>query len=172
MNRTTGPDFLLDRRTVRRYTSLPVPRATLDELCEAARWAPSGVNNQPWRFVTVEAREKLDELAGFTKYAKILNTCTAAIAVFLDTSKIYHREKDIQSIGAALENILLAAHARGLGGCWLGEILNRRQEVEQALGVLPEMELMAVVALGHPDPEDTSTRKGRVELDELILGRF
>jgi nitroreductase len=163
---------LFDRRTVRHFTDEPVSRATLDELCEAARWAPSGINNQPWRFVTVESKDKLVELAGLTKSAKVLKSCTAAIAVFLDTPKIYHRDKDVQSIGAALENILLAAHTKGLGSCWLGEILNRRKEAERVLNADNTLELMAVVALGYPDPDDTSPRTGRTGLDSLIVGRL
>jgi nitroreductase len=164
--------WLLERKTVRRFTDKPVSRETLDQLCEAARWAPSGVNNQPWRFVTVESGQTLSEVAACTKYSKILENCTAAIAVFLDTAKLYHREKDIQSIGAALENMLLAAQALGLGGCWLGEILNRRDEVERILHVDSSLELMAVVALGYPDPAESAPRKGRVELEDLIVGRF
>ncbi len=166
---------ILERKSVRRYTDEPVGEETLSTLVEAARWAPSGLNNQPWRFVTIESREKLDEVAGFTKYAKILNNSTAAIGVFLDTSTIYHREKDIQSIGAAIENILIAAEALGVGACWLGEILNRREEVEKALEVAPTLELMAVIALGHPPETDegsNAARKGRLPSETLIVGKF
>jgi nitroreductase len=163
---------ICERRSVRNFDDRPVGRETLDRLLEAARWAPSGLNNQPWRFATVESPEMLDRLAGFTKYGKILRGAKAAVAVFLDTETVYSRDKDIQGVGAAVENLLLAAHALGLGACWLGEILNRRAEVEQALGVPPTLELMAVVALGHPVAGARQARRERLPLDKLIVGRF
>ncbi len=163
---------LLERRSIRRFTPDPVGPEILGALLEAARWAPSGLNNQPWRFVTVEKREKLDELAGFTKYNKILISSTAAIAVFIDTEKIYHREKDIQSIGAAIQNILLAAHGMGVGSCWLGEILNRGPEVGKALGAKENHELMAVIALGFPFEEELRGPRKRVPLKDLLIGSF
>lgn len=159
------------RRSVRVYDVRPVPRETLDALIEAARWAPSGLNNQPWRFVTIEKGETLEELAKLTKYGKILRGAGAAVAVFLDTGSLYNRTKDLQGVGAALQNLLLAAHGAGLGACWLGEILNRREEVERALGVSSGMELMAVVTLGYPKKDAKAGRRDRLPLESLIIGR-
>ena len=161
--------YIETRRSVRRYTDEPVTRETLEALVEAARWAPSGLNNQPWRFITIESREVLDNLAALTKYSRILKSAPAAIAVFIDTSRIYHREKDIQSIGAAIENLLLAAHSYGLGACWLGEILNRHEEVENLLEAPIQLELMAVIALGYPLDDEPPAAKNRYPLDEIIV---
>lgn len=167
-----GLQLLLTRRSIRSFDKRPVARETLDQLLEAARWAPSGLNNQPWRFVTVQTADMRERLAQCTKYGRILRQAPAAVAVFLDTSSLYHREKDIQGIGAAVQNLLLAAHALGLGACWLGEILNRRAEVEAALQTPPELELMAVVAVGHPDPDARAPHPDRLPLERLIAGRF
>ncbi|TAL18295.1 nitroreductase family protein [bacterium] len=161
-----------ERRSVRRFSPEPVGPEILDALVSAAHWAPSGMNNQPWRFVTIEKREVLDLLASFTKYSKILNNCTGAIAVFIDTKSIYHREKDLQSIGAAVQNMLLAAHGLGVGACWLGEILNRRKEVEKTLKVDENLELMAVVAVGFPEESELRAKRQRLPLEKLIAGRF
>ena len=73
------------------------------------------------------------------------------------------------SIGACIQNILLAAESLGIGAVWLGEILNRRDDVNGILGIEDENELMAVIALGHSDEEPRSTRK---ETESLMLSCF
>ena len=158
------------RRSVRRFRPDPVPPEVVTALLDAARWAPSGLNNQPWRFVIVESPGMRERLAACTKYGRVLRSAPLAVAVFLNTESSYHREKDIQAIGAAIQNLLLEAHSRGLGACWLGEILRRRQEVEAALEVPPELELMAVVAVGHPEPGAHGS-PNRLPLEDLIVGR-
>lgn len=163
---------ILSRKSVRAFGEKTVSRETLDELIEAARWAPSGMNNQPWRFATIESREMMEKLSGYSKYARLIRSAPAAIAVFLDNDSVYNRTKDIQGIGAATENILLAAHALGLGACWIGEILNRREDVEKALETGPNLELMALVIVGYPDASAHEGIRRRTDFDKLIAGRY
>jgi nitroreductase len=94
-------------------------------------------------------------LAQFTKYAAIIKNAPLAICVFLDNSATYNRDKDIMAVGAAIENMLLAAGERGLATCWLGEILNRSGEVQAYLKTDPDYELMAVITVGYSDEEVT-----------------
>ncbi len=138
------------RRCIREYTDQPVSVEHLDLMIEAARWAPSGLNNQPWRFMKVTNRELIKRLSQFTRYRGLIAGAPAVIVVFLDHGQMYDRTKDIQSVGAAIQNMLLAAHNAGLGACWVGEILNRKKEVEGLLRVPSDFELMAVVTVGHP----------------------
>ncbi len=165
-------DLIVSRRSIRDFEEAPVGRAELDLLLKAAQWAPSGMNNQPWRFVTIETRETMDRLAELTKYGMLFKKAPAAVAVFLDNASVYNKVKDIQGVGAALENILLAAHSLGLGACWTGEILNRGGDVEALLDVAPSMELMAVVLVGHPKTGAHEGTRNRKPLENLILGRF
>jgi nitroreductase len=155
------------RRSVRHYTGRPVGREQLLEIIKAGTWAPSGLNNQPWRFVIVTNGDVRAKLARQTKYDFIIEKAPACIAVFLDKSAMYHEVKDHLAMGACIENMLLAAHALGLGAVWLGEILRNADAVRRLLGVSDTMELMAVVALGHPEERKrTSTRK---EISEALL---
>jgi nitroreductase len=153
------------RRSIRQYTAQPVDREQLIEIIKAGTWAPSGLNNQPWRFVIirdVEARFKLSE---FTKYRKIIEAAPACIAVFIDSKAMYHDTKDHQAMGACIQNMLLTAHALGLGAVWLGEILKNADNIRAFLELPQEMELMAVVAIGHPAAGSrTSHRKGIAEV--------
>ncbi|GAB6061369.1 nitroreductase family protein [Deferrisoma palaeochoriense] len=159
------------RRSVRRFRPDRVPADLIDRLLDAARWAPSGLNNQPWRFVVVEDAGVREQLAGCTKYGRILRAAPLAVAVFLNTETSYHREKDIQGVGAALQNLLLEAHNLGLGACWLGEILNQRERVEEILGVPAHLELMAVVAVGYPEG-DRHGNPERLPVEDLVVARF
>ncbi len=158
------------RRSVRNYTDQPVERSLLLEIIKAGSWAPSGLNNQPWRFVIVLDKGMKSRLAGLTKYSRVVESAPAAIAVFIDHEAMYHDVKDHQSIGACLQNMLLAAHAMGLGAVWLGEILKSAVNVRELFGLPERFELMAVVAMGHPEKRDLSSN--RRETEELILKEF
>ncbi len=152
-------EAITNRRSVREFTGEPVSDAELDRLLEAARWAPSGLNNQPWRFMKVPDRSTIVEISNMTKYRGVVAGASALIAVFLDSLDMYDRTKDLMSAGAAIENILLAATDAGLGACWLGEILARRSDVEAVLEVSDDLELVAVIAIGRPsDRERTGVR--------------
>jgi nitroreductase len=155
------------RRSIRQYTDKPVAREQLIEVIKAGTWAPSGRNNQPWRFVLVQSSEARKELAKHTKYHTIIEQAGACIAVFADKSAMYSEVKDHQALGACLQNMLLAAHALGLGAVWLGEILKKADEVRKLLGLSGDMELMAVVALGHPLSRKHSSE--RKDVSEVLI---
>lgn len=160
-----------ERRSVRKFTPEPVGREDLLAILEAGRWAPSGKNGQPWRFLAIGAGDpRQAALAGLTRHTPMVASAGALIAVFLDKSAMYNQVKDHQSAGAVIQNMLLAAHALGLGAVWLGEILNREPEVLAALALDPGVyELMAVIVLGRPAEAGTSSRK---PLDDLMLEPF
>ncbi len=138
------------RRSIRKYTDQPVTRDQLREIIRAGTMAPSGLNNQPWRFVTIQKKDLKSGLAALTKYSHIIEQAPACIVVFIDKEAMYHETKDHQAMGACIQNILLAAHGMGLGGVWLGEILKSAKEVRELCGLAGQYELMAVVALGCP----------------------
>jgi len=159
-------EAIRQRRSIRRFTPEPVSLAEMEAILDAGRWAPSGLNNQPWRFLVVRPGEpRQDELERHTKYAHLVRGAQALFCVFLDREVIYNRAKDLQSIGACLQNMLLAVHALGLGGVWLGEIINQEPEVTRALGFDERsLELMAVLAVGRPDQKGSSERKPLADL--------
>jgi len=156
------------RRTIRNYTSKEVEKGLLDAVLEAGRWAPSGKNGQPWRFIVIGDQKIKEALSQCTRYGSIIDQAPVAIAVFLDSQSSYDRTKDLQAIGACMENMLLVAYSLGLGASWQGEILNRRAEVEKLLGVPADYELMAVLTLGFPASSDQlSSRRALREIAYL-----
>lgn len=81
------------------------------------------------------------------------------VVVFLDKSHSYHYIKDVQSCGAFIQNIMLAAHSLNIGSCWIGEILSQSKNVNMLLGIADNMELMGIVTLGYYDVKSVTTRK-------------
>lgn len=152
------------RRSVREFTGERVSDGDVRNIVDAARWAPSGLNNQPWRFMIVRGGEK-DGLCEFTKCRGIIKGADAAVIVLLDESSCYDRTKDLQSVGACIQNMLLEAFALGLGAVWVGQILNEKEGVQRYLKT--EYELMAVVALGWP--KNNGEESDRKALSELIV---
>lgn len=155
------------RRSVRQFTDEPVKKDQLHEIIKAGTWAPSGLNNQPWRFATVVDKDTRLKIARLTKYRRVIEGAPALITVFVDRKAMYHEVKDHQAIGACIQNMLLAVHALGLGAVWLGEILKSADEVRTLLDLPENLDLMAVVAVGHSARTDqTSSRK---DISEVVL---
>lgn len=137
------------------------------EALRAASWAPSGLNNQPWRFALISDPQLKDELAGLTRYAGSLRSAALLVAVFMDKESSYDYVKDCQAIGACIQNLLLALHAQGLGATWVGEILKNKEKVVEFLGLPERLELMAIVIVGEPAHRNQSSHRRPVE--ELIV---
>lgn len=162
-------ELIRTRRSVRKYSERPVDDKMVDQILEAGRWAPSGLDNQAWRFVVVREPGLKARIAGFTRFGAIIEAAPVIIPVFIHKPSMYHNVKDYQSMGACLENMLLMAHGLGLGAVWLGEILKNAGPVREALGLADDFELMAVVAVGWPA---SGKEKGsRKPMEELILAR-
>ncbi len=158
---------IYERRSVRDFSPKPVDEQQVIEMVRAGSWAPSGLNNQPWRFVMVKDPITKREIAAQTRYRSIIEAAPCIVAVFLDRDDMYDEVKDIQAVGACLQNMLLAAYAQDLGAVWLGEILKNKERVRQILSIPAHLELMAVVAIGHPAHRNQTS--GRKELKEVLL---
>lgn len=156
-----------ERRSIRHFEDSPVERKTVLRILEAASWAPSGVNNQPWRFALVWDQALKDRIAGLTRYVSILKSAAVLIPVFLDKETSYNYVKDCQAAGAFLQTLLLAAHSEGLGAVWIGEILKNKEEVLRVMDLPERLELMAVVAMGNPAHRNQSSH--RKPLEELMV---
>ncbi len=153
-----------ERRSIRSFKTDPVEPEMIEAILEAARWAPSGKNTQPWRLVVVESREKREQLGRLVTQMDMIRTAPVTIAVLLDTQAGYDRTKDVQAIGACAQNILLAAHSLGLGACWIGRV--RDEQVERVLGAKEHEELMMLIPIGYP--KESPPPRDRKPLAELV----
>lgn len=141
-----------ERRSIRRYEDRPVDDETVEKLLRAAMSAPSAGNQQPWRFVVVRDAELKRALADCSPYASMLPSASVGIVVCGDRSVERHAGFWVQDCAAATENLLLAAHALGLGAVWLGfHPVAERERCAAALLKLPESVVpLAVVPVGWP----------------------
>lgn len=162
---------LKERRSIRHYTGEPVPDDAVRAILEAGRWSPSGLNNQPFRFLVLRKSDpRFAALSELTKYTRLVMDSDVMIALFLDKSATYHEHKDHQSAGACVQNMLLAAHAQGLGAVWLGQMLNNAPKVLEALALSPDAyEFITVIPLGHPAEAGSANRN---PIEDYMLEAF
>lgn len=115
-------DFIYARRSVRKYLDKEIPEAMLIDLLTAGMAAPSAVARDPWHFIVLRRRETLDQLAAILPHGRMLKQAAAGLVVCGDISRAHDQQESylLQDVSAAVENILLAATALGLGSCWLG----------------------------------------------------
>ena len=148
-------EALHTRRSIRSFTDAPVTEADLETLLRAAMAAPSAGNAQPWHFVVLDERAVLDEIPKFHPYAAMLKEAPLAIVVCGDESLQKYPDRWPQDCSAATQNILLAAHALGLGAVWLGMFPNAEREAKLGeLLHLPEgVHPLSIVALGWPNQQ-------------------
>ncbi len=145
-------DALCSRRSIRRYTAVPVPDSVIVEILRAAMHAPSAGNEQPWQFVLITDRAILEEVPRFHPHAAMVTHAPVAILVCGDLEREKHRGFWVQDCSAATQNILLAAHAKGLGAVWVG-IFPREDRVKgfrKLLGLPGHIVPLALVPVGFP----------------------
>ena len=153
-----------ERRSIRQYSQEPVSEDQLTQILEAGRWAPSRGNSQPWKFIVLNDDQIRKELAEAIPSGKFLAQAPQGIAVVVDPKASKHPE---QEGAAAIQNILLAAHALGLGTCWISvHGTDWAETATQVLGIPDEEWLISVVSIGHPVE---APEKGRKSLDEITF---
>ena len=150
-------EVIFTRRSIRRYTNKPVTEEEIKALLEAGMNAPSANNRQPWSFIVVDDRAKLNAIMEVHPYSRMLAEAPLAIVVCGDPSVSKFWQQDC---AAATQNILLAARALGLGTVWLGVYPDeqRATSVAALFGVPDDIKAMCIIAVGHP-----AEQKGRVE---------
>lgn len=187
------------RRSIRRYRSDAIPRETIDRLLEAAIWAPSAHNRQPWRFAVIaspEVKARLAVAMGDRLRADRLRDGDPIDAIERDVQRSCERiigapivvvaclsmaDMDrypdarrasaeramaVQSVALAVQNLLLAAHAEGLGACWMCAPLFCADAVRDATPLPADWEAQALITLGAPaddgKPRDRQALASRV----------
>jgi len=143
------------RRTHKAYGAEPVPRATLEELFELARWAPNHNLTNPWRFRVVgsEALARLKAAAGPEAASKLDRAPTLVVTTVLQTGDAVQDQEDMCAAAIASYIVLLGAHARGLAGYWRTPEVLRTAEGRAAVGVGDEERVLGLLHLGPPRQE-------------------
>ena len=174
-------DNIYTRRSIRKYLDKPISKEDLEEILGAATWAPSAVNLQPWYFVAIQSKEELEKMGDVmqrvadTILPHLKERFPTAPKVVDDTYEFvrglgnapvyvlafeykpgYNLKGDSVSlsIGAAIENMILAAHDKGIGSCWLTAPIEAGLEDELRKIYAPDKgKLMSLITLGYPVKE-------------------
>ncbi len=166
---------IMERTSVRRFKDEPVSDEQVSAILHAGMSAPSGVNRQPWEFIVVSDHSLLEKLSEVLPYAKMTGKAPVAIVVcgnkerFLDGPDSNLWEQDLS---AASENILLAAHAIGLGGVWtcLYPHADRMESVKEVLNIGDELVPFNLIPIGVPEVNHAAMDKWHPE--RVHLNRF
>jgi nitroreductase len=145
----------MTRRSIRKYIDKQVTDEQIEAILRAAMASPSAGNMQPWEFIVIKDREILDKVPELHPYTKMILETPIAIVVCCDTSKKVREGFWIQDCSAASQNILLAAHALGLGAVWCGIYPNEeRTKVFQDLFKMPDYVFpVNIIPIGYPAEE-------------------
>ncbi|MEI6213122.1 MAG: nitroreductase family protein [Desulfuromonadales bacterium] len=159
-----------DRRSIRKYKDIPVERETIVQVLDAARLAPSWKNMQCWRFLVLTDAVKREAL--FSVFAddnpgkKAFMQAPAAIVICgnpAESDQSHGIDYYVADVAIAFEHICLAAHALGLGTCWMGQF--EEAELKTKLNIPADMRIIGITPLGYPDQEPRP--RPRKELNEI-----
>jgi nitroreductase len=165
-------DAIRNRSVVRQFKPDSIPDEVLFKILEAARWAPSPFNTQPWEFIIIKDKETLKSISKYARYSGYLESVPMAIAVVVP--HIDGKFSWIESIGEhkfaaamAVQNIMLAAWELGIGTCWISI---EREKVGEILKVPNTNFVLTIIPVGYPEKvpqkHDDSSRK---KLKDLIF---
>ncbi len=168
-------DAIKTRRSIRNFKDQLVPKQLLQKIIETAIWAPSAMNTQPWHFIvlTGKDKDKLTEIAGksferlqhrlrqlfkekmvqfISEYFKNFGNAPVIITVLTEVldERVYQIGA-IESVSALIQNLLLCAHAEGLGTCWMTGPLWVEDDIKKYLCIGDDRKLVALIAIGYAD---------------------
>lgn len=159
------------RRSIRKFKKGPVDDEVLKKVIEAGVWAPSAGNLQSWKVVVVKKSEMKEKLSAAAYLREFLAEAPIILVLCADQhvcgSSYNNRGRElycIQDAACAGQNILLAAHALGLGACWVGAF--DEDLVSRTLHLSPGMRPVALIPMGYPD--ENPLPPPRDDLDEFI----
>jgi nitroreductase len=144
--------LLKGRRSIRRYRPDPVPDEMVEQLLEAGRWAPSASNRQPWEFIVVRDEEIRRQVAQHAAYYFIrwahVEEAPLLIVMCGDSRNRVYRQFLHEDVGLAGGQMMLEAHALGLGTCWIGGL--EREAIAAILRVPDHLEIVGLLTVGFP----------------------
>lgn len=165
---------IMTRTSIRQFKAQPVEQDKVDILLKAAMAAPSALNLQPWHFIVINDKETIALLSG-----KQPTNAPLMIAVCGDTDKTMLPDGStklpdfwVEDVSAATENLLLAAHALGLGAVWTGvyPAMDRTAEVANVLNCPQNIVPLAVVRVGYPD--ESPEPKNKYKEENISYNKF
>jgi len=162
---------IFKRRSIRKYSKLPISDSDIENLLRAAMAAPSAGNQQPWEFILIEDKNILADITKVHPYSQMLKEAQLAIVVCADLDKEKLSGYWVQDCSAATENILIESQYLGLGSVWLGVYPreDRVKGIKELLNLPVRVLPLSIVSLGYPaEKKEPSNRydKSRIHINK------
>jgi len=164
-------EVISTRRSVRRFRDESVPAAIIERIIECANYAPSACNLQGWRFIVIDKKELQKEIVDRGGSDVITSAPVGILACYDNRTDNVEYNDWLQSGAAAIQNMLLCAHALGLGGCWICH-LPRHKTLRALLDIPPHYTPVAYVAIGYPADITEPVRRYRSVKELYDRNRF
>ena len=148
-------DVVLDRRSIRRYEQKEIPKVILDKILEAGRQAPSAANKQPWHFIVLTDSEIKKELSKGL-FNRFIKDAPVAIVGCAHKDLIAGKWSSV-STTIALQNMVVAAWAMGVGSCWIGDF--NEEKVKRLLSISESWKIVALISFGYPAEKPQPRKK-------------
>jgi len=163
------------RRSIRSYKKKSIPKRIVKQLINAGRNAPSAFNDQPWVFITFTDQAKKDSIAKHkSQRSKFIREAPLMIACCYDERKSHSAAHNLENVAVAAENILLAAHALGLGACYIGAFDPNYPGIEKSiikqLKLPKHVKIVCLISVGYPN--EVPGKKRMRPLNEVWKNEF
>ena len=156
-------ECLRDRRTIRRFKPEPVPEVTLTRILNAARWAPSSRNQQPWHLVVIKNRETLAQIGQIAGTGSFVADAPLAIALLMESA-----DQPQMDGGRALQQMEIMAWSEGLGTCFVTLREDEREKIAGLLDVPAELVLITILPFGYRSDDFEGRGVPRKPLSEMV----
>jgi nitroreductase len=165
-------EAICSRRSVRKYNNQTIPNELILEIITAAMFAPSAFNEQPWQFIIINDKNLLNKIPLFSPHAHMCKNSTVSILICCDKTLEKTSDFWIQDCSAATQNLLLAAHDKGIGSVWSG-VYPREPIMEgfkKLLNLPQELIPFSFIILGYP--EEKIEPQDRLKKDRIHYNCF
>ncbi len=165
-------EAIRNRSVVRQFKPDVIPNDVLLKILDAARWAPSPFNTQPWEFIIIKDKDTLKSISKYARYSGYLEAAPMAIAVVVPP--VNEKFSWVERIGEtryaaamSVQNMMLAAWALGIGTCWVSM---ERDKVGEILKVPKTHFVLTIIPMGYPEtPPKKHDESSRKKLDDMIF---
>lgn len=163
---------IFERRSIRKYLPRPISEDDAEKLLRAAMAAPSAGNQQPWEFIVIRDKEKMDAITKIHPYSQMLKEAQLAIVVCADLDRESHQGYWVQDCAAATQNLMLEAQHLNIGSVWLGVYPreDRVEKIKELLGIPQRVIPLSIVSLGYP--AETKKPSDRYDSSRIHLNKW